>query len=258
MNAVKQYIFDKIKTNGCLLFSLIDPLDYRDLDQAAETAKACVEAGADLILIGGSIGVEGEILDTVSEKIKKVSNIPVVLFPGNISTLTKNADAVYFMSLLNSRNPYWISQAQMLAAMRVRAMKIEPLSVAYLVAEPGGTVGWVGDVNLIPRNKPQIAASMALSAQFLGFSFVLLDAGSNPSNGPVPYELVKAVSKTINIPLIVAGGIRTPEQAKQMAKAGASAIQIGTAFEKKDTEQIKSKVSEFLNAIKQGVSERNE
>ena len=138
---VEQYILDELDKKKGLLFALIDPLDYKSLDDAVKTAKNADEGEADVILIGGSTGVQGDVLDTVTKEIKQVVSRPVVLFPGNIGTLTKYADAVYFMSMLNSRNPYWITQAQMLAAPVLKQYSIEPLPVAYTVVEPGGTVG---------------------------------------------------------------------------------------------------------------------
>ena len=248
MGKIEQYLTESIDKKGKLLFTLIDPLDYASPEKAIKTGLEAAEAGADAILVGGSIGVHGPILDQVCSEIKQGSNVPVILFPGNIGTVSRYADAIYFMSLLNSRSPYWISQAQMLAALAVKGAGIEPLSTAYLLVEPGGTAGWVGDVNLIPRNKPKVASLMALAAEYMGFRFVLTDAGSNPANGHIPLEMVKAVSSVISIPYIVGGGIRTPEDARNITKAGADIIQIGTVFEKEGSTE--KKVKGFLNAIR--------
>lgn len=249
MGNVEKYIIDGIAQKGGLLFALIDPVDYPSPENAiASGVKAC-EGGADIILVGGSVGAQGELLDTVTRGIKEKANVPIVLFPGNISTITKYADAVYFMSLLNSRNPYWISQAQMLAAPVVKRMKIEALPVGYIVISPGGTVGWVGDVNLVPRDKPQIAAYLALSAELSGSRFILTDCGSNPKDGHMPLEMVSAVSKQISVPYIVAGGVRTPQEAASVIAAGANAVQIGTAIEKGG--DVKSKISAFVRAVRE-------
>ena len=78
--------------------------------------------------------------------------MPIILFPGNISGVSKYADAIFFMSLLNSSNPYWITGAQALGAPIIKKMGIETISMGYLVVEPGGTVGWVGDAKIIPTN----------------------------------------------------------------------------------------------------------
>ncbi len=250
---IEKYINNEIEKKGCLLFALIDPLDYKSAEDAIKTAKNASDAGSDLVLIGGSTGVQGEMLDGLTRKIKENVNVPVVLFPGNIGTVTKYADAVYFMSLLNSQNPYWITGAQMLAAPIVRQYGIEPLPVGYIVVEPGGTVGHVGEVNAMPRDKPKLAASLALAAQYLGMRFVITDTGSNPKEGHVPLEMVATVAKMIDIPYIVAGGIRTAEEAKGVAKAGAAAIQVGTAFEESNAV---AKIKEMVHAVRDGAKRR--
>lgn len=249
MGKVEKYISDGIARKGGLLFALIDPVDYKAPQEAISVGAQAGEGGADIILIGGSMGAQGELLDNVTKSIKEKVNVPVVLFPGNISTVTKHADAVYFMSLLNSRNPYWISQAQMLAAPSVRKMGLEALPVGYIVVSPGGTVGWVGDVNLVPRDKPSIAAALALSAEMSGSRIVLTDCGSNPKEGHMPLEMVTAVSRALTVPYIAAGGIRTPQEAASMIAAGAGAVQVGTVLEKGG--DTKKRVSEFVRAIRE-------
>ncbi len=245
---IESYIHEQLGTKKGLLFVVIDPLDHKNIEHAVKTAENANQADADLILIGGSTGVQGDLLDNVTKQIKENVNIPVVLFPGNIGTVTKYADAVYFMSLLNSNNPYWITRAQMLAAPLVKRYGVEPLSVGYTVVGDGGTVGWVGDVNEFPRDKPELSAAMALAAQYMGFRFFISDAGSNPREGHVPLGIVKAVSSTIDIPYIVAGGIRTPEEAGKIIKAGANAIQVGTAFE--EGNGTINKIKNIVKAIK--------
>lgn len=249
----EKYILEELDKKKGLMFALIDPLDYKSPADAVRTAKNADEADADIILIGGSTGVQGEILDMVAKQIKESVSKPVVLFPGNISTLTKYADAVYFMSMLNSRNTYWISEAQMLAAPMVRHYKIEPLPTAYVVVDPGGTVGWVGDAKRIPRNKPKIAAAFGMAAECMGFRFFITDAGSNPAEGHIPLEMVKAVKSSITIPYIVAGGVKTPDEARAVMKAGADIIQVGTAFEREgSTEKIRA----MVKAVREGAAAR--
>ena len=245
---VERYIKDKLSREGAMLFALIDPPDHKTVDDAVMHARQSAEGGADLILIGGSMGVQGALLDEVTKRVKEKVSVPVVLFPGNISTVTRYADAIYFMSLLNSRNPYWITQAQTLAAPTVKQMGIEALPVGYIVVEPGGTVGWVGDVNLVPRAKPQLGAALALAAQYSGSRFVITDTGSAPADGPVPLDMVKTISSVLDIPYIVAGGIRTPDQAGKIIAAGADAIHVGTAIEKAG--DAKKTIGAMVKAVK--------
>ncbi len=251
---VEKYINDTLASKGSMLFMLIDPVDYRTPEDAIRTGVESAEGGADLVLIGGSIGAQGELLDSVTMGIKeKVKGVPVVLFPGNIATLTPHADAVYFMSLLNARNPYWITQAQMLAAPLIKRMKIEPLPIGYIVVEPGGTVGWVGDVNMVPRAKPRIAAALANAGEFLGNRIIITDAGSNPQLqgfGPIPTSIISAVRSAITVPYIVGGGVRTTEQLRSAYKAGADVVQIGAVLEGKNG-GTKSLVTKFAKVAKE-------
>ena len=140
---VELYIKEMLQTKGAMLFTLIDPVDYDSVDDAVKTAKRCADACADMIVIGGSTEVQGEILDDTAKRIKEEVDVPIVLFPGNISTVTKYADAIYFMSMLNARNPYWITQAQMLSAPAIKKFNLEPLPLGYIIISPGGTAGWV-------------------------------------------------------------------------------------------------------------------
>ncbi len=233
---VEKYIYDSLERKGALLFMLIDPVDYKNPDDAIRTADDAVNGGADLILIGGSIGAQGGLLDYVSKGIKeRIGSVPLVIFPGNIATISGYADAIYFMSLLNARNPYWIIQAQLLSAPLIQQLKIEPIPVGYIVVHPGGTVGWVGDANLVPREKPKIAAALATAGEYLGNRFIVTDAGSNPAlqhSGPVPHIIIREVRKVISVPYIVAGGIRTASDLSAAYRAGADIVQIGTAIER--------------------------
>ncbi len=244
---VEKYINEKIEKDGAILSVIIDPVDYPHVQKAIDTAVMAADMGANIIAVGGSIGAQGKLLDSVTKSIKEKIEVPIVLFPGNIATITPYADAIYFMSLLNSRNPYWISQAQTLAAPLIKQLNVEPLPIGYVVIEPGGTVGWVGDANVVPRNKPHIAASLALAGQYNGNRIIFTDAGS-AAYEPVPTEMVSAVSHAIDVPYLVAGGIKTPLQAAGIVKAGADWVQIGTAAEK--SKDPKKTLKEFVNSVK--------
>ncbi|MFA4819400.1 MAG: geranylgeranylglyceryl/heptaprenylglyceryl phosphate synthase [Candidatus Aenigmatarchaeota archaeon] len=251
----EKYILKRIEETGGILSVIIDPVDYPTREKAIATGVAAYKADADIIAVGGSINAQGELLDTVTKGIKEKVDVPVVLFPGNIATITSHADAIYFMSLLNSRNPYYISQAQMLAAPLIKELKIEPLPIGYIVVEPGGTVGWVGDANAVPRIKPKIAAALAMAGQFSGHRIIFTDAGS-AAYAPVPVEMVAAVKKSIDVPYLVAGGIRTAKQAGEIIAAGADWVQIGTAAEnsKNPEELIRKFVIEIKKAGKKKIN----
>ena len=134
------------------------------------------------------------------------------------------------MSLLNSTNPYWITGAQAISAFDIKTKKIETLSMAYIIIEPGETVAFIGDAKPIPRKKPEIACAYALSAQYMGFSLVYFEAGSGADES-VPPKMIAMAKKTIDVPLIVGGGIRTPEAAKEKVLAGADIIVTGNIVE---------------------------
>lgn len=250
----EKYIHETLEEKGAMFFADLDPVDYATPDEAVKVGVASAENGADIILIGGSTGAQGDLLDYVTKGIKDEVDgaVPIVLFPGNIATLTKHADAVYFMSLLNARNPYWLIQAHMLSAGIVKGMGIEALPTGYIVVSPGGTVGWVGDANMVPREKPKIAASLALAGEYLGLRLIVTDAGANPQlqgYGHVPLDMIRMVKSAISVPYIVGGGIRTVDEVKGIIKAGADAVQIGTALEK--NKGTKSVVRLFADAIKE-------
>ena len=163
--------------------------------------------------------------------IKEAVSVPVHLFPGNVGNITKYADSTYFMSLLNSKNRYWITGAQKLGAPIVQQCGIEAIPAGYLVFEPGQTVGRVGEADLLPRNDPKEAVAYSLAAAFMGMRFIILESGSGAPE-PVPVNIVSAIRKLCDIKIVVAGGVKTPEQARALIAAGANCIHIGTVIEK--------------------------
>lgn len=230
MGKVLDAIHRKIAEEGVLHFTLIDPDPRKQpSEETGEIARKAEAAGTDAIMVGGS--TIGGIIDEIVQSIKTNISIPVILFPGNVSGLSEYADAVFFMSVLNSRNPYWITGVQALGAPTIKRWGLETISMAYLILQPGGTVGFVGDVNLLPREKPEVVASYALAAQYMGFDLVYLEAGSGAKKN-VPTETVALTSRFIETPIIVGGGINTPEVAMELAKAGASIVVQGTFVEK--------------------------
>ncbi|WP_324736154.1 geranylgeranylglyceryl/heptaprenylglyceryl phosphate synthase [Thermococcus sp. SY098] len=248
LGKVESYIHEKLEKEK-LHFVLLDPDDVSP-EEASKIAQMCEEVGADAVMVGGSTGAEGEVLDEVVKAIKESSSLPVILFPGSHGGITKYADAIFFMSLLNSRNPFFITGAQALGAFTVKRYGIEPIPMAYLIIEPGETVGWVGDAKPIPRHKPKIAAAYALAGQYLGMRLVYLEAGSGAPKH-VPNEMIRVVKSVIDVPLIVGGGIRTYEDAREVAQSGADIIVTGTAIEKADSlEEARKRLESLIKGIK--------
>jgi len=237
---VENYLKSQLKKKNTLIFILIDSEVSKNTD-AVPLAKKVEKMGASAILVGGSSAIDQMEMAKVVKTIKKSIKIPIILFPGNISGVVPGADAILFSSLLNSENPYFISQAQALGAPSVLKFGLEPLPTAYLIIGEGTSAWFFGSARSIPFDKPNIAAAYSLAAQFLGMRFVYLEAGSGAKSNVKP-EMVKTVRKTFNGFLIVGGGIKDVKTATNLAKAGADALVIGTFLEKggslKKLEQI--------------------
>lgn len=230
MQSVEQYLTASRKKKGALLFVLIDS-ENDGKNSAAQLAKDAEKSGASIILVGGSSATDQIAMAETVKSIKRSVKIPVILFPGNVTGVVPGADAILFSSLLNSDNPYFISQAQALGAPNVLRFGLEPLPTAYIIIGEGTTVWHVGSARTIPFDKPSLAAMYALSAQFMGMRFVYLEAGSGAKSNVRP-EMVAAVRKLFKGFLIVGGGIRNARTAGEIVKAGADAIVIGTFIEK--------------------------
>ncbi len=246
-SSTEKYINEVIETKNGVFMGLIDPDPLKQTpEKALELAKKLSDGGADIVMLGGSIGAQGAFLDKTAKLIKENIDIPLHLFPGNTGTVTKYADSIYFMSLLNSSNPYWVMGAPLLGAPVIKKYGIEPIPTAYLVFEPGQTVGWVGESRLLPKNKPDLAVVYSMAAEYMGMRFVILESGSGAPE-PVPREIVGAVSKYTDLNIVVAGGVKTPRQAHKLIKSGANCIHIGTKIE--DSKNPEKRIREFEQAI---------
>ena len=244
---VEKYLLEKIQAEGSIHITLIDPekVTPAQASKIASKAKSC-ETSA--IMIGGSTFVSGAHLDDVVKTVKRTVRIPIILFPNNVTGISRYADAIWFMSLLNSVDPYFIMGAQILGAPLVKKYGLEPIPLGYIIVGEGGTAGVVGKAIPVPYNKPELAAAHALAGQYLGMRFIYLEAGSG-AKSPVPSEMVGAVKRYIGTPLIVGGGIRSREQALAAASAGADIIVTGNVIEENG---IRRKVSEIIEGIKRG------
>jgi phosphoglycerol geranylgeranyltransferase len=229
-NKVESFLKSELKKKNALLFVLIDS-EVSQLKASSKLAKDVEKIGASAILVGGSSATDQIEMAQVVKGIKKGIKIPIILFPGNVTGVVPDADAILFSSLMNSENPYFITQAQALGAPSVLKFGLEPLPTAYLVIGEGTSAWFVGSARGIPFEKPKIAAAYALAAQFLGMRFVYLEAGSGAKTSVTP-EMVQTVRRTFNGFLIVGGGIKDVKTAQGLVKAGANALVIGTFLEK--------------------------
>ena len=220
-----------VEKKGAGFIVLIDPDKKNDknIDQLVENAN---QNGVDAIFVGGSIMMDGLYHKRV-ERIKSISEIPVILFPGGVNQINKHYDAMLFMSLLSGRNSHYLIGEQVIAAPIVKDYEIETIPTGYLLIDGGSptSVEVVSGTKPLPSNRPDIIVSHALAAQFLGMELIYLEAGSGALN-EVPGDVVKKVADEINIGLIVGGGIRTPEDANSIVNSGASFVVIGSAIEK--------------------------
>ncbi len=249
---VEEYILERIRKEGSIHMALIDP-EKVDSESASYIAGEAERSDSSAIMIGGTTLASVTHLDDVIRSIKDSVDIPVILFPNNITGISRYADAIWFMSLLNSFDPYFIVGAQILGAPLIRVYGLEPIPLGYIIIGEGGSAGVIGKACPIPYNKPELASAHALAAQYLGMRFVYLEAGSGVKR-PVPAEMIRMVRNVIDIPLIVGGGIKTREQAKAAASAGADIIVTGTLLEEIGGEKLKGRLSEIIEGIREGAS----
>ncbi|MGI0131204.1 MAG: geranylgeranylglyceryl/heptaprenylglyceryl phosphate synthase, partial [Thermoplasmata archaeon] len=203
---VEQYLHERLE-KGPVHFTLVDP-DKSPGTKAARIARGAVDLGSDVILLGGSTGISRDVMAAAAAAVKSEVEVPVVIFPEGPDSLTSEADAVLFMSLLNSRNLDLVIRTHARAAPVVRRMGLEAIPLGYLVIAPGMRVGEVGQVDPVAREDREGATGYALAAELLGMRFVYLEAGSG-APAPVPPPMVRSVRSAVSIPIVVGGGIRS-------------------------------------------------
>jgi phosphoglycerol geranylgeranyltransferase len=228
-----------------LHFALLDP-DKQKPAIAGQIAQTVTDAGSTAIMVGGSTLSSQKQVDETVQAIKKNSDLPVILFPSGAKFLSKYADAVFFMSLLNSNNLNYVIREHVKGAPFIKYTGLEPISMGYVIVEPGMTAGRVGEADLIKRDDLGTAVGYALAAEYFGMKFFYIEAGSGAPT-PVPNEMIQAVKKNASIPIIVGGGIRNPDTAKEKVQAGADIIITGTAIEK--DKHFKTTLTEIITAI---------
>lgn len=210
---------------------LIDPDKVR-LGKMDKVLQLAADANVDYFFIGGSL-IVNNVLDEVLTSIKQNCKIPMVLFPGNNFQLSYKADALLFLSLISGRNPELLIGHHVVTAPYLRMSQLEIIPTGYMLIDGGvtTTVSYISNTKPIPSDKKDIAICTAMAGEMLGLRTIYMDAGSG-ARTPISTDMIKAVHDVTNIPLIIGGGIKTPEKAKANVEAGADVIVVGNAIEK--------------------------
>ena len=246
--------------------TLIDPAK-QDPNTAANRAMVAIEAGSAMIFIGGSTDTPDEVVHATCVAIQeafelrafaasqdpdgdeRMWQIPVVLFPGGAHALSPAADAITFKMLMNSTERRFLVGEQVRGAPYLQKFGVEALPTGYVVCAPGGRVGEVGAAELIQPNDHDLVHAYALTAQMYGFKLLYLEAGSGATTQVNP-ELIERARSVKGLTLVIGGGIRSAEQAKRAADAGADWIVTGTLTEDAaNLEELRNRISAVVNAI---------
>ncbi|AEB96135.1 MAG: geranylgeranylglyceryl/heptaprenylglyceryl phosphate synthase [Metallosphaera sp.] len=233
----RAYLQKLINEGSPIHFSLIDPDKVYDINSLQKVVFKLYKAGTSAFLIGGTLGVSKEKMDGILSIIQDLE-IPAIIFPSNINLISEKADAILFMSLLNSDDLYYVIGAQVSASIIVKLSGLEPIPTGYLIVGHGGTAAHIGRARAIPYDNSELALAYALAAEYMGMNYLYLEAGSGAPETVRP-EMVKVVSKGSNINIIVGGGVRSPEKATELIKAGAKAIVTGNIIESDVEKAIK-------------------
>jgi len=228
---------ERKKTGQKSFAVLIDPdkVDHSMLDELMDLSTT---ANVDYFLVGGSLVISNH-LDDVVQHIKQNCSIPVILFPGSPTQLSKYADALLYLSLISGRNPELLIGQHVVSAPAVKQSGLEILSTGYMVIDGGAptTVSYISNASPIPHDKNEIAMCTAMAGEMLGMKLIYMDSGSGAKR-PITETMIEKVAETISIPMVIGGGIIEPEKAYRNCKAGADVIVVGNAIEK-DSSLIK-------------------
>jgi len=239
--------FTEKKKQGKKQFAvLIDP-DKPSNENLKKIACLASESQVDYFFVGGSL-LTNDSLDACIKIIKENCDIPVVIFPGNALQMSPKADAFLYLSLISGRNPELLIGAHVITAPYLKLSGLEVISTGYMLIDGGKatTVTYMSNSMPIPADKPDISSCTAMAGEMLGMKVIFMDAGSGAQNH-IPLEMVKMVSQSVDIPLIIGGGIRTPELAADIAKAGADIVVVGNKFEKDHS--LISEIAEAIHSV---------
>ena len=237
-------ILENSRNNKAMLAVLVDP------DKESDLTRRCREIerdGADFIFIGSSLLMDNHFDQYCAEIKAALPKMPLIIFPGTTMQLSSSADAVLFLSLLSSRNAEMIIGKQVHAAPLIKRLGLEAISTAYLLIESGKLTSaqYMSHSLPLPRDKSDIVVAHAMAAEIMGFKAIYLEAGSGASM-PVPDELIRAVRKVTQLPLLVGGGIKDAATAAEKVSAGANIVVVGNHFE---NEEKKNSLPEFVASI---------
>lgn len=223
-------VYERLLTERPGFFVLLDP-DRIERTRVTEITKAVCDSRLSAILVGSSILFSTDFSDFV-KLVKAGATVPVIIFPGGAHQLSPDADAVFLLSLLSGRNPEFLIGEHVRAAPFLKHYGLEVIPVGYILIESGKltSVEFMSDTKPIPQDKPEIVFAHALAGEYLGMRFIYLEAGSG-ATAMVGANIITGVRKTITLPLIVGGGIRTPADAEGQLEAGADYIVVGNALE---------------------------
>lgn len=241
---VLKYLHEVLRKHKAGYLVLIDP-EGCEVEKSAKLAREVERAGADAILLGGSLLTND--LHPIAETLKSETSLPIILFPGDSMHLTPHADAILYTSLISGRNPNYLIGEQVKAAPWIQRYALEPIPTGYILIDGGNrtAVEFMSGTTPIPRDKPDIAGPHALAAEYLGMQSVYLEAGSG-AELPVPNLMISTVKQQIGIPLIVGGGIRSSEIAVEKVNAGADFIVTGNILEQKGSFEL---MKQFADAV---------
>ena len=231
MKSTLERLLEVRARRGAGYLTLLDP-DRLSLDELESRAQACADAGADGILVGTSLMLSAPGNTRLFERLRVAVDIPVVSFPGDAGQVVSTADAILFLSMVSGRNAELLIGQHVRAAPLLKEYGVEVIPTAYMLVESGTltAVEYISTTKPIPRTKDDIAMAHALAAQYLGMKLVYLETGSGAA-ASVPVSMVRSVSRYVDLPVIVGGGIRDPEVAREKVDAGAAFVVTGSVVE---------------------------
>ncbi|MFH1432742.1 MAG: phosphoglycerol geranylgeranyltransferase, partial [archaeon] len=220
---IEKIIIEKLKKDKALHFTVIDPDECENNSTCSILTKNANDSRTDAILLRPTLGASPLTISRCAKEIRASTELPVILLPTNVGDISKEVSAILFVTLLNSRNIYWMVGAQALGAPVVKMMNIEAIPAAYLVIEPGATLSWMGDVKPIPKDSSRLAAMHALGGEYFGMRYLYLETGAK-SSIQVPKEMIKEIKETSDITMIVETHGASKEHIRSIVDAGAKII----------------------------------